>query len=51
MPGEGHVGVVQDLADISAHAALVRRARDELGGLWGIAHMAAVLRRRGSVTR
>lgn len=49
MPGEGHVAVVQDLADISAHAALVRRARDEFGGLWGIAHMAAVLRRRGSV--
>ena len=50
MPGEGHVGVVQDLTDVSAHPALVRRARDELGGLWGIAHMAAVLRRRGSVT-
>ncbi len=27
MPGEGHVAVVQDLADISAHAALVRRAQ------------------------
>src|SRR4029078_3503901 len=49
MPGEGHVAVVQELSDIGAHKALVRRARDELGGLWGIAHMAAVLRRRGSV--
>jgi len=51
MPGEGHVAVVQDLSDISQHGALVRRAQDELGGLWGIAHMAAVLRRRADVTQ
>jgi NAD(P)-dependent dehydrogenase (short-subunit alcohol dehydrogenase family) len=50
LPGEGHVAVVQDLSDLSSHGALVLRAQDELGGLWGIAHMAAVLRRRSDLT-
>jgi NAD(P)-dependent dehydrogenase (short-subunit alcohol dehydrogenase family) len=47
--GSGHVGVVQDLRDLAAHAGLMERARSELGNLYVLANLAAVLRRRGSV--
>jgi NAD(P)-dependent dehydrogenase (short-subunit alcohol dehydrogenase family) len=47
--GSGHVGVAQDLRDLAGHAALVRRARDELGSFYVLANLAAVLRRKGSV--
>lgn len=47
--GSGHLGVVADLGDLSGHAALVERARDELGSVYVLANLAAVLRRRGSV--
>jgi NAD(P)-dependent dehydrogenase (short-subunit alcohol dehydrogenase family) len=47
--GTGHLGVAADLGDLSGHAALVERARDELGGVYVLANLAAVLRRRGSV--
>ena len=32
LEGTGHVGVAADLADLGGHDALVRRAREELGG-------------------
>jgi NAD(P)-dependent dehydrogenase (short-subunit alcohol dehydrogenase family) len=47
--GGGHVAVAADLTRFSAHEALIRRARDELGSLYVLAHLAAVLRRRKSV--
>ena len=47
--GTGHVGVAADLGDLSGHAALVARAREELGNLYVLANLAAVLRRRGSL--
>lgn len=47
--GTGHVGVATDLRDLGSHAALVERARDEVGGPYVLANLAAVLRRRGSV--
>jgi NAD(P)-dependent dehydrogenase (short-subunit alcohol dehydrogenase family) len=47
--GSGHVGVVQDLRDLDGHAALMARARSELGNLYVLTNLAAVLRRRGSV--
>ncbi len=49
LEGTGHVGVVADLSDLSSHAALVARATEELGGVYVLANLAAVLRRRGSL--
>jgi NAD(P)-dependent dehydrogenase (short-subunit alcohol dehydrogenase family) len=49
LEGTGHVGVAADLADLAGHDALIRRAREELGGLYVLANLAAVLRRRGSL--
>ena len=49
LEGEGHVAVGADMTDIAGHDALIRRARDELGSLYVLAHLAAVLRRRASV--
>ena len=49
LEGDGHAGAAVDLSDISTHAGLVSRARDELGGLYVLAHLAAVLRRRDSI--
>ena len=43
------MAVAADLGDLSGHAALVARARDELGNLYALANLAAVLRRRGSL--
>jgi NAD(P)-dependent dehydrogenase (short-subunit alcohol dehydrogenase family) len=47
--GTGHVAVAANLGDLSGHAALVARAREELGNLYVLANLAAVLRRRGSL--
>jgi NAD(P)-dependent dehydrogenase (short-subunit alcohol dehydrogenase family) len=49
LEGSGHVGVAADLRDTSAHEGLVRRAVDELGEVYVLANLAAVLRRRGSL--
>ncbi len=49
LEGSGHVGVGADLRDLAGHAPLVERARRELGNLYVLANLAAVLRRRGSV--
>ena len=49
LEGSGHVGVAADLRDTSAHQALVQRAVDELGEVYVLANLAAVLRRRGSL--
>lgn len=44
-----HAVFVADLADLSTHADLVATAEHDLGGLDGLAHLAAVLRRRDSI--
>jgi NAD(P)-dependent dehydrogenase (short-subunit alcohol dehydrogenase family) len=49
LEGSGHVGVVADLRDIGTHEALVARGKAELGGVYVLANLAAVLRRRGSI--
>jgi len=49
LEGEGHVAVSADLRDLAAHDALVQRAERELGGVYVLANLAAVLRRRGSL--
>jgi len=46
LAGHGHLAVAADLRDIASHDALVNRARTELGSLYVLAHLAAVLRRR-----
>jgi NAD(P)-dependent dehydrogenase (short-subunit alcohol dehydrogenase family) len=47
--GPGHIAAAVDLSDISTHDALVARARRELGELYVLAYLAAVLRRRASI--
>ena len=47
--GSGHLAVAADLRDLAAHQGLVDRARNELGNLYVLANLAAVLRRRGSL--
>jgi NAD(P)-dependent dehydrogenase (short-subunit alcohol dehydrogenase family) len=49
LEGEGHVAAAANMTNIAGHDALIRRARDELGSLYVLAHLAAVLRRRASV--
>jgi NAD(P)-dependent dehydrogenase (short-subunit alcohol dehydrogenase family) len=49
LEGEGHIGVAADLRDVSGHDALIARAREELGNLYVLSNLAAVLRRRGSL--
>lgn len=49
LDGTGHVGVVTDLRDLDTHAPLVERAVADLGGVYVLANLAAVLRRRGSL--
>jgi NAD(P)-dependent dehydrogenase (short-subunit alcohol dehydrogenase family) len=49
LEGSGHVGVGADLRDLSSHDELVARARAELGNLYVLANLAAVLRRKGSL--
>ncbi|MCY7419195.1 MAG: SDR family oxidoreductase [Chloroflexi bacterium] len=47
--GSGHLAVAANLGDLAGHAALIAQAREELGNLYVLANLAAVLRRRGSL--
>ncbi len=49
LEGSGHVATVADLRDLGTHDALVARAQAELGEVYVLANLAAVLRRRGSL--
>ncbi len=49
LAGDDHVGVAADLRDLSTHDALIDRARAELGGVYVLAWLAAILRRRYSL--
>ncbi len=49
LDGSGHIGVAADLTDLAGHDALIARARKELGNLYVLANLAAVLRRKGSL--
>jgi NAD(P)-dependent dehydrogenase (short-subunit alcohol dehydrogenase family) len=49
LDGDGHLGAAADLADLSTHQPLIDRARRELGSLYVLSNLAAVLRRRGSL--
>jgi NAD(P)-dependent dehydrogenase (short-subunit alcohol dehydrogenase family) len=49
LEGSGHVGVAADLRDLATHEPLIARAKQELGGVYALANLAAVLRRRGSL--
>lgn len=49
LEGSGHVGVAADLRDLGGHAALIERAKADLGEVYVLANLAAVLRRRGSL--
>jgi NAD(P)-dependent dehydrogenase (short-subunit alcohol dehydrogenase family) len=45
-----HLAVGANLADLSCHGALVEQANRELGGLYGLVHLAAVLKRQPSLS-
>ena len=49
LPGDGHVGLGTDLADVARHDELVERAEDAVGPLTALAHLAAVLYRRHDI--
>jgi NAD(P)-dependent dehydrogenase (short-subunit alcohol dehydrogenase family) len=49
LEGAGHVAVGVNLADTGTHDELVRRAVDELGNVYALVNLAAVLRRRNHV--
>jgi len=49
LEGSGHVAVAADLRDLGSHDALVEQALRELGEVYVLANLAAVLRRRGSL--
>jgi NAD(P)-dependent dehydrogenase (short-subunit alcohol dehydrogenase family) len=49
LDGDGHAGLAWDLRDVGGHEELVARAADAVGGLYVLANLAAVLRRRASI--
>jgi len=49
LEGSGHVGASANLVDLTSHGSLIERARRELGNLYVLANLAAVLRRRGGL--
>lgn len=46
---ERHLALGVDLSDLSSHERVIERVRDRFGRLDVLAHLAAVLRRRGSI--
>lgn len=50
LDGSGHVWRSADLSRIATHPHLIADAERELGGLYALVHLAAVLRRRPQVT-
>jgi NAD(P)-dependent dehydrogenase (short-subunit alcohol dehydrogenase family) len=49
LAGEGHESAGVDLTDLSTHRGLIRQAVESFGGVYALAHLAAVLRRRDSI--
>jgi NAD(P)-dependent dehydrogenase (short-subunit alcohol dehydrogenase family) len=49
LPGEGHLAMALDLKSFDDQQALIDRAQAEPGGLFVLAHTAALLRRRNSL--
>ncbi len=49
LEGTGHVAVAADLRHLATHDLLVARAEQELGGLYVLANLAAVLRRPAGI--
>jgi 3-oxoacyl-[acyl-carrier protein] reductase len=49
LEGTGHVGVAWDIREVGRHDELVARARKDLGEVYALANLAAVLRRRYSI--
>ena len=49
MEGTGHIAVAADLRDLAMQETLIQRARSELGSLYALAHLAAVLRRQHNI--
>jgi NAD(P)-dependent dehydrogenase (short-subunit alcohol dehydrogenase family) len=50
LEGKGHAATAVDLRDLSAQANLVQQTQKAFGNIFVLAHLAAVLRRRASLT-
>jgi len=49
LEGTGHAGRAANLTDLASHRSVLGEARERLGGLYVLANLAAVLRRRGRI--
>jgi NAD(P)-dependent dehydrogenase (short-subunit alcohol dehydrogenase family) len=49
LEGDGHLGLAWDMRDVGRHDELIERAREALGGVFVLANLAAVLRRRANL--
>jgi NAD(P)-dependent dehydrogenase (short-subunit alcohol dehydrogenase family) len=49
LEGAGHAGREANLTDLGSHRSLLGEARERLGGVYVLANLAAVLRRRGKI--
>lgn len=49
LDGAGHAARAANLTDLGSHRSLLGEARERLGGLYVLANLAAVLRRRGKI--
>ena len=49
LPGEGHIGIGADLAEVARHDDVVAGAEAAVGPLVALAHLAALLRRQADV--
>ena len=49
LEGDGHIGLGADLSDLGSHDAIIKSARARFGGVYALANLAAVLKRRVSV--
>lgn len=49
LEGDGHLGLAWDMREVGRHDELIGRAREALGGLFVLANLAAVLRRRANL--
>jgi 3-oxoacyl-[acyl-carrier protein] reductase len=50
LDGTGHCFRAADLADLGTHGPLIQAAREALGGLYALVHLAAVLRRQARLS-
>lgn len=51
LPGSGHVALAADLTNLSEHRMIIETAKREIGEIYVLAELAAVLRRRSDINK